>query len=335
MTTEANNENRNEGIEENENDEGFKIPHSDSKFKQQKLPACRPFLTPLSASIIYFFFCIVSLAFGLIYFMNSDDIFELKIEYSDQCENTTCNISFTVNENRTGPFFIYYQLTNFYQNSFLYGESKNWDQLRGKSYSSESSLDSCAPMISSGNNFTTDVYVPCGAVPMSVFNDTFTFSSNFPEVFDDDITLPTFNDLFKPANKIYDTANHWMNKDLFENEQTNPHFINWVQLAPFSTFRKLYYRTRDNATLVKGNYSVEIQNNFPVSSFDGKKYLIIAQIEWFGGKNRFFGIFFFVICTISGLCSIVFIILYFTSALPLYKSLKNSGGALDMNLLTT
>ncbi|OHS99202.1 membrane protein [Tritrichomonas foetus] len=324
-------------VEERSDDsDNQKIPNADSKFRQQRVPACRPFLTPLSAAIIYGVFCVISLTFGLIYFKASDDIFELEIPYSNECQtNSSCQISFTVNEDRKGPFFIYYQLTNFYQNNFMYGDSKNWDQLRGKAYKKESNLDSCAPVIKSadGENFTTTVFVPCGAVPHSVFNDSFIFSAEFPTVSDDGITLSTYRKLFNEPNEIYNNSNHWMNTEMFPGEQTNPHFINWMQLAPFSTFRKLFAKTESDVELKKGEYSVLINNNFPVAQFDGTKSIIIAQVEWIGGKNRFFGIFFFVMCGISGFAALLFMILYFTNALPLYRALKNSGGSLDMSLV--
>mgnify|MGYP007039319900 CR=1 FL=1 len=61
----------------------YDIPNSKSKFRQQRLPACRPFLTPLSASLVYFVFFIISLVFGLVYLKSSHDIFEQKIDYSE------------------------------------------------------------------------------------------------------------------------------------------------------------------------------------------------------------------------------------------------------------
>lgn len=320
-------------------------PYAHSKFRQQRLPACRPYLTPFAAFIIYLVFCMVSLAFGVIYMKESNDIFEFAIPYSKQCDQnnhsigSTCIINFTINEDIDGPFYIYYELSHFFQNNFLYGDSKNWDQLRGESYSSPKKLDSCKPAITSpeystSGNFTATVLVPCGAVPRSVFNDTFIFEGNgFPAVSSDNIALNTFRDLFKPANSIYDDSDHWMNETIFPDEQTNQHFINWVQLAPFSTFRKLYASTDENAKLSKGNYSVVIENRYPVSQFGGKKSLIIAKVKWIGGKNRFFGICFFVICAVSGIGAISFMIISITRCLPLYKAMEDNSQSIALSLV--
>ena len=324
----------------------YDIPNAKSKFRQQRLPACRPFLTPLTATIVYFVFFVVSLVFGLVYFKSSHDIFELEIPYSDKCDKdqstigTNCEFNVTINNDVEGPIYIYYQLTHFYQNNFLYGDSKNWDQLRGKSYKKEKDLKSCDPMAEApeykrDKNFTKYVYVPCGAVSLSVFNDTFNVEGeNVPSFSDDDITLKNFKKLFKKPASVYDGSEHWMNTTIFPGEQTNPHFINWVQLAPFSKFRKLYAKTDKNSVLKKGNYTVKIQNNFPVYQFKGKKSLYLAKVEWIGGKNRFFGIFFLVMCGLSGFAAILFLIFYLTNSLPLYRSLKAAGNSIDLSLIT-
>lgn len=314
------------------------FPHAKSKFKQQKVAACRPFLTPLSAAIIYGVFSVLSLAAGLLYFYQSDDIFELIMPYPEDC-NGTCTVEFDIQENRTGPFYIYYQIENLYQNNFLYGSSKNWDQLTGKEYSDESDLDSCMPILwaNGGKNVTSDVLVPCGAVPMSVFNDTYTFDAGFPEITDKGIALSTFKELFKQPASIYDNDVQWLkNNEMFPGGQTNERFINWVQIAPFRTFRKLWAKTAEDAELIAGRkYRVTLQNNYPVESFNGKKSLIISQVVWLGGKNRFFGVFFLSMCGISAMAAIIFLILYATKSLPLYKHLASSNGTLEMTLLQT
>lgn len=322
------------------------IPNAKSKFKQQRLPACRPFLTPLSASIVYLVFFVVSLVFGLVYLKSSHDIFELEITYSDKCDKITngtgniCTFDIQIDDDVKGPIYIYYQLTNFYQNNFLYGDSKNWDQLRGKKYKKQKDLDSCdpvarAPEYKRDKNFSKYIYVPCGAVPLSVFNDTFEVEGeNLPTFSSDDITLKNFRKLFKDPNSVYSEGEHWMDATIFPGEQTNQHFINWVQLAPFSKFRKLYAKTDKKSVLKKGNYTIKIHNNYPVHQFKGKKSIIMAKVEWIGGKNRFFGIFFLVMCGLSGFAAILFCIFYLTNALPLYKSLKAAGNSIDLSLIT-
>ena len=55
---------------------------------------------------------------------------------------------------------------------------------------------------------------------------------------------------------------------------------------------------------------VTIQNNFDVSSFNGKKYLILSTVNAFGGKNTFLGVSYIVLGGISIILAAIFIIGY-------------------------
>jgi hypothetical protein len=276
------------------------------------------------AALVYGLFSGVALAFGLAYFLENQSVFEVSMDYSD-CQNA-CVRTFSVTEEKRGPFYIYYELQNFYQNNFMYQTSRSWDQLRGRE---AKSLKTCDPMTSNSSKKQNNTYVPCGAASLSVFNDSFAFSDNFPGISRTEITLSKFAALFKDANAAYRDEDHWMNLDLFEGEQKNESFINWIQTAPFNRFRKLWAKTGEDAVLWPDQiYSINIANNYPVSSFNGKKAIIIAQVKWYGGKNAFFGVFFLAMCGLCGLASIVFTVLHCTSALPLYRAIRKN--ALDL-----
>lgn len=78
-----------------------------------------------------------------------------------------CQIDFTVPETMTGPIYMYYRLTNFYQNHRLY--IKNYDpaQLGGSTVSSELLSTHCGPIAYSPDNL---VVYPCGLIANSMFN---------------------------------------------------------------------------------------------------------------------------------------------------------------------
>jgi len=95
-------------------------------------------------------------------------------------------------------------------------------------------------------------------------------------------------------------------------DTTNEHVMVWYQMESFPNFNKLWGHL-DNVTLYAGvTYVVEIENRFDVSKFDGKKYLYISEVNRFGGKSRFMGIFFLVMAAILVLMMLVFVFLYFT-----------------------
>jgi hypothetical protein len=88
-----------------------------------------------------------------------------------------------------GPIYVYYGLTNFYQNHRRYVKSRDNQQLNGQ-YKEISELGSCDPIITmmdlwenqkvmlSGERVTNEraatlPAIPCGLVAKSFFNDTF------------------------------------------------------------------------------------------------------------------------------------------------------------------
>jgi hypothetical protein len=70
---------------------------------------------------------------------------------------------------------------------------------------------------------------------------------------------------------------------------TDEHFIVWMRVAGFPTFRKLYGR-------IHGDFKAgdvltfNITANFEVDSFEGKKYLVVSQMGELNGRNAFPGV---------------------------------------------
>ena len=79
--------------------------------------------------------------------------------------------------------------------------------------------------------------------------------------------------------------------------------------AGLPNFRKLWGRINTDLK-AKTEILVHIDNKFDVSSFNGKKYLILSTVNAFGGKNSFLGISYIVLGGISIILAIVFVIGY-------------------------
>lgn len=80
----------------------------------------------------------------------------------------TCTLKFTLEEDLEGPVQMYYQLTNYFQNSRRFIQSKSSDQLLGAALLDPSALSACGPLVTPVNS--TVIYYPCGLVANSIFN---------------------------------------------------------------------------------------------------------------------------------------------------------------------
>merc|ERR1712218_648588 len=161
---------------------------SESDFSQQKLPAWQPILT--AGTVLPAFFVIgiafVAIGVGLLHFSNQ--VLEYDVDYT-QCKNSEgkpckdfvnetiaanktdkciCEVTIEIKEDMEKPVYMYYGLTNFYQNHRRYVKSRDDKQLYGDI--TRDLNEDCDPFkMANGSK-----YAPCGAIANSLFNDSIT-----------------------------------------------------------------------------------------------------------------------------------------------------------------
>ena len=331
---------------------GWRKP-ANTAFKQQRLKAWQPILTPKTVLPTLFICGIVFAPIGALLIWGSSLVSEMTFDYTN-CENlpsatfdsikysnmsssefsynlksadngkyiTTplyahvnnstagnestanqCYIKFQIVSDLEAPVFLYYKLTNFYQNNRRYVQSLDTDQLKGSPVSlSNLGNGNCKPLALTPDG--KKAYYPCGLIANSIFNDT--FGVLMPESGDNNYTFSErgiawpgeakkyasrpgndLSELAPPPNWVTRFGETWTESNIL-NLQADEHFQNWMRTAGLPTFTKLYGRN-DGETLKAGNYTVVVNMNFPVQGYKGTKSLVISTVSWIGGKNSFLG----------------------------------------------
>ena len=81
-----------------------------------------------------------------------------------------------------------------------------------------------------------------------------------------------------------------------------------MEYSFFSTF--FGTQARINKNLKKGEqYTIAVNPGFNVTSFKGKKRLVLSTTSWMGGKNSFLGIAYVVVGSISLVLGLGFLIM--------------------------
>jgi hypothetical protein len=185
--------------QEQDDSTGPKNKPEDSDFKQQRLKAWQPILTPMWVIITFASVGIIFMIIGILVLIASGEVVEkTSNEYQSllpvsgnqascvQGEKSSPNscvvqIGMTVEDDMDAPVYMYYQLSNFYQNHRRYVKSRSDTQLRNDDITKTAGCDPLAERTCPGagtdaaagtGSAACSVY-PCGLIAWSVFNDTF------------------------------------------------------------------------------------------------------------------------------------------------------------------
>lgn len=295
-----------------------KPPNTD--FSQQRLHGFSLSPSPVFLGIIYLFLCCVFTGMGIWYKIESDGITEVIKRYDDipQCKADwripqTCMIELDLKSDVDPPIFIYYEISNMFQNHRKYSKSRDIYQLMGNDRSVDQVKSSCFPVSTmKDTGFYYDLLIdpedvanPCGLVATSYFNDTFVLLP--PQNSHKESIDIRFDHLAWDVDREekYKNLHNWRKSQWTDVE--DEHFMVWMSIAGLPTFRKLWGRIEER--LDAGVYRIAILNNYDVKPFNGEKRMVMTTTSRFGGKFYFLSYSYFACAIISLIGSILVFIM--------------------------
>jgi hypothetical protein len=189
---------------EEEKVDTFKKFLKENPFTTQNLVSWKPAPNVINTLFIIIFLFAISLFLGGFLLLSQNQVYilliikiqETFIKYDHLCNMTTSiingvpdarygnscaiTINFSPVIDMNPPVYMYYQLTNVFQNHRLFRISKYDYQFQGEHASYSDVYQTCYPMIQNSSLpdqdkplNETSLYNPCGLIPYSMFNDTF------------------------------------------------------------------------------------------------------------------------------------------------------------------
>lgn len=317
-----------------------KTKPEDTDFRQQRLRAWQPLLTPKWVIWTFLVVGIIFLPLGIGILVTSHNIVEMTQRYDDvACSvgvfpGCTKYVSVTFPEDVDGPIYFYYKLTNFFQNHRRYVQSRSDAQLAGES----GTTSSCEPL----EYYNDKLLYPCGLIANSHFSDDFSAQVTpngevIPTALAgkewDDSSIAWESDISTKFKDLYDPVT---DKPLPDNmsrdapsgtlpDLSNQHLMVWMRPAGVSTFRKLN-RKIDRSFKKGDKITVSITDSFDVSAFGGSKSVVFSNVSWIGGKNDFLAYAYIITGAVCIFLGILFAIKEMIAPRPLgeMKAIRNA-----------
>lgn len=219
--------------------------------------------------LLFFLIGILNLTLGIIATFIYVNLFETSVPYNSDLQTSVYLPS--------GRVYFFLELKEFYQANLRYSKSISYDQLEGQR---PKNLKSADPLAYSDGK---PIY-PAGLLPNTFPQDEFEIEGLEIQV--DSIAWRSERDNVNQSAYSRDEVVPpplWQDYAEVPNLGQNQRFVNWIYIAPFSSFRKLWGIVDVDR---EGTYTLNIVSRFPY----GRKYATFVKSSFIGPRNYFLSV---------------------------------------------
>lgn len=312
-----------------------------STFVQQHMKSYQPLLNPLPVILVFICMGIAFIPIGASILVAVHKIHSYTVRYDNLVPSTctvqqqnfkqqqdTCltQVSMYVDKHMTGPVYLYYYMTNYWQNHRKYEQSVSQAQLAD--VLSSVTISDCNPLAS----YQSQYIYPCGLTANTFFNDTYSAAVQQPNTntytFLGGPQSPPDQATWQKDGIAWSTDIHTKYVPLTRQQIQQQNYIQkgpntppgqqlpsvqdqdwmvWMRVNAFPNFHKIY-RIINTDIPAGSTIHFNITNTYPVSAWSGTKSLVLMQQSWIGGpKSVFLGWFYIA----AGILCILLSIIYF------------------------
>jgi hypothetical protein len=212
---------------------------------------------------------IANISIGTLATLKYAMLFESNVPYSSDTEEAVYLPSGDIN--------FYLEVRGLNQSDLRYSKSISYDQLSGKRVKN---LDSAKPL----DYRDGEMIYPAGLLPNSFPQDEFRIPGLYIDT--EDISWSSEREAVKRTPYTIDEVVApplWIPYTVVPDLSKNERFVNWIYIASFPSFRKLWGRVYVEEA---GDYTLVIESLF----LYGEKSVTFAQGSFIGTKNYFLSI---------------------------------------------
>ncbi|KAH0373976.1 Lem3/Cdc50, partial [Aureobasidium melanogenum] len=282
----------------------------DTAFRQQRLKAWQPILTPKTVLPLFFAVGIIFAPLGGLLLWASSQVQEMSIEYQHCTRDATSDFSAIPSK----------YVSSHFKNATTPSQAPQWSTRNETVRYHNNAVSVNTPIC------TLRFYIPDDlAPPVLLYYQLTNFYQNHPIVTlcvlvktpvnytmtNQGIAWASDRDLYKQTpytvDQVVPPPNWRMMYPEYSNEIPIPNiheweeFHVWMRTAGLPAFSKLA-RRNDNATMRSGQYEMDIYDYFPVNEYHGTKSVLFSTRTIMGGKNPFLGIAYIVV---AGVCIVL------------------------------